>query len=78
MKYNRAIKLITTISCKLKVAPEMAKEIDATMESFAAACQYVHDNTDKKLTNRVAMQSLMYDTVIEKFQLSAQATIHDY
>lgn len=70
------MKQITTISCKLKVAPELAKEIDATMESFANACQYVHDNSDKKLTNRVAMQSLMYDLVREKFQLSAQTTIH--
>lgn len=76
LNYNGAMKQITTISCKLKVSPELAKEIDATMERFASACQYVHENSDKKLTNNVAMQALMYDTVREKFQLSAQTTIH--
>lgn len=70
------MKQITTISCKLKIAPELAKDIDATMESFANACQFIHENSDNKLTNRVAMQSLMYDTVREKFKLSAQTTIH--
>ncbi|OZH55698.1 transposase [Hydrocoleum sp. CS-953] len=70
------MKQITTISCKLKVSPEVVKEMNATMEIFANACQYVHNNSDQKLTNNVAMQSLMYDTVREKFQLSAQTTIH--
>ena len=76
LNYNEAMKQITTISCKLKVCPELAKEIDATMERFANACQFIHENSDKKLTNNVVMQALMYDTVREKFQLSAQTTIH--
>lgn len=76
LNYNKAMKQTTTVSCKLKVTAELAKEIDATMERFASACQYVHDNSDRKLTNNVAMQALMYDTVRDKFQLSAQTTIH--
>lgn len=76
MNYNESLKQITTRSCKLKVSSQLAKEIDATMERFASACQYVHKNSDKKLTNNVAMQALMYDAVREKFQLSAQTTIH--
>ncbi len=70
------MKPITTISCKLKVTPELANEMDATMEEYAKACQFVHENSDKKLTNNVAMQALMYDIVREKFKLSAQTTIH--
>lgn len=70
------MKQINTISCKLKVNPELAKEIEATMEVYANACQFIHENSDKKLTNNVAMQSLMYDLVREKFKLSAQTTIH--
>ncbi|NET47010.1 transposase [Okeania sp. SIO2B3] len=70
------MKQITTISCKLKVKPELAKEIEKTLVKYANACQFVHENSDKKLTNNVAMQALMYDTVREKFQLSAQTTIH--
>ncbi|NES65440.1 MAG: hypothetical protein F6K24_09345 [Okeania sp. SIO2D1] len=54
----------------------MTKEIEATMEMFANACQYLHENSDKKLKNHVAMQALMYGKVREKFQLSAQTTIH--
>ncbi|GGA30637.1 hypothetical protein [Okeania sp. KiyG1] len=54
----------------------MAKEMEATLEMFANDCQYIHKNSDKKLTNNVAMQVLMYGTVREKFQLSAQTTIH--
>ncbi|NET44522.1 hypothetical protein [Okeania sp. SIO2B3] len=34
------MKQITTISCKLKVSPEVAKEMEATMEMFANACQW--------------------------------------
>jgi len=70
------MKQITTISCKLKVNPELAKEIDATIELYANACQFIHENSDNKLTNNVAMQSLMYDIVREKFKLPAQTTIH--
>ncbi|GGA01041.1 transposase [Okeania sp. KiyG1] len=70
------MKQITTISCKLKITPELAKEIEATLVEYANACQFIHENSDKKLTNNVAMQSLMYDTVRENFQLSAQTTIH--
>ncbi|WP_293137331.1 transposase [Okeania sp. SIO3I5] len=60
----------------MKVSPELAKEMNATMVEYANACQYVHLNSDKKLTNNVAVQALMYDTVREKFHLSAQTTIH--
>ena len=51
-------------------------DIEATMVKYANACQYIHENSDKKLTNNVAIQALMYDTVREKFQLSVQTTIH--
>ncbi|WP_237395885.1 transposase [Okeania sp. KiyG1] len=60
----------------MKITPELAKEIEATLVEYANACQFIHENSDKKLTNNVAMQSLMYDTVRENFQLSAQTTIH--
>ena len=54
----------------------MTKEIDATIEEYVKACQFIRENSDKKLTNNVAMQTLMYDTAREKFKLSAQTTIH--
>jgi hypothetical protein len=66
---------VTTVACKLEVLPELAREIDATLKAFAAACTWINANTPPKLTNRTAMQQLVYAQVREQFGLSSNLAI---
>jgi IS605 OrfB family transposase len=66
---------VTTVACKLEVSKEVAREIDATLEAFAIACTWINANTPPKLTNRTAMQQLVYQHVREQFGLSANLAI---
>ncbi|MCU0538131.1 MAG: hypothetical protein MUD14_29960 [Hydrococcus sp. Prado102] len=66
---------VTTVACKLEVSKKVAQEIDATLEAFAAACTWINANTPPKLTNRTAMQQLVYNQVREQFGLSSNLAI---
>lgn len=70
------MKQVLTVSCKLQVSPEQASKIDATLQAFSDACEYVNQEVPEKLTNELAMQSLIYQEVRAKFGLSAQLAIH--
>jgi IS605 OrfB family transposase len=67
---------ILTVSCKLEVAPQQVEKLDAILCAFANCCEYVNKNTDPKLTNQIAMQSLIYKEARDYSGLSAQMTIH--
>jgi len=67
---------VLTVSCKLQVSPEQSNKIDATLQAFAAACEYVNQTVVPTLTNELAMQSLVYHEVRARFGLSAQLAIH--
>lgn len=64
-----------TIACKMKVSSDLAKEIDETLLTFAVACDWINNNTPVKLTNKAAMQSLVYQDVRTKFGLSSNLAI---
>ena len=66
---------VITISCKLKVTENLAKEIDTTLARFSEACSWVNNNTPEGLTNKTGMQSLVYQDVRNKFGLSANLAI---
>jgi putative transposase len=66
---------VTTVACKLEVLSEVALEIDATLLAFAEACTWINANTPPKLTNRTAMQQLVYSQVREQFGLSSNLAI---
>lgn len=66
---------VITISCKMKVSENLAKEIDETLERFSCACQWVNANTPEGLTNKTGMQSLVYREVRDKFGLSSNLAI---
>lgn len=66
---------ILTISCKLAVTPSQARQIDATLQAFADACGFVGVSTPETLTNAIALQALVYQSVREKFGLSANLAI---
>ncbi|MGB7709520.1 MAG: hypothetical protein WBL95_08265 [Microcoleus sp.] len=53
------MKQVLTVSCKLQVTPEQSLKIDATLQAFANACEYVNQTVPPTLTNELAMQSLV-------------------
>ncbi len=64
-----------TVACKLEVSNTLTKEIDETLLVFASACDWVNTNTPEKMTNKTAMQSLVYQDVRTNFGLSANLAI---
>jgi len=70
-----AMKQVLTIVVKLQPTPEQAAKIEATLQAFAAACNYVNEHTDPKLTNKIAIQSLTYQTIKSEFNLVANMAV---
>jgi putative transposase len=66
---------ITTVACKLKVPIKFVAEMDKTLKVFAAACEWVNQNTPLELTNKAKMQKLVYNDVRTRFGLSANLAI---
>ena len=64
-----------TVACKLEVSNAVATEIDDTLLVFATACDWVNANTPNKMTNKTALQSLVYQYVRTNFGLSANLAI---
>lgn len=67
---------VLTVKCKLEVLPEQVEKLEAVLSGFADCCEYVNQNTPAKLTNRTAMQALIYQEARAHSRLSAQMTIH--
>lgn len=69
------MKQVITIVAKLQPTPEQVTKLEATLQAFADACNYVNEHTDSKLTNKIAIQSLVYQTIKEKFNLVANMAV---
>lgn len=68
-------RLSNTIVAKLQPTPEQVVKLEATLQAFAAACNYVNENTDPRLTNKIAIQSLTYQTIKSEFNLVANMAV---
>lgn len=68
-------KLVLTIVCQLNPSLEQVSKIDATLKAFADACDYINETVDPKITNNVRIQTLVYNSVRERFGLSANLAI---
>ena len=67
---------IRTLSCKLVVPPPVATGIDATMEAFAAACNFVADwGNQHKRHRQYDLHKGCYHAVREQFGLSANLSV---
>jgi putative transposase len=71
MKYNELMSQVLTVSCKLKVAQSQAAKLDATLEAFGQALNWVNQNTPEKVVNAVKLQSLCYREIRARFDLSS-------
>jgi IS605 OrfB family transposase len=62
---------VLTISCKLKVNESQATKLDATLDAFGQALNWVNQNTPEKIANAVKLQSLCYYEIRARFGLSS-------
>jgi len=62
---------VLTISCKLKVSQSQAVKLDATLDAFVQALNWVNQNTPEKIVNAVKLQSLCYYEIRARFGLSS-------
>jgi len=62
---------VLTVSCKLKVSQSQAAKLDATMDAFVQALNWVNQNTPEKVVNAVKLQSLCYRQIRARFGLSS-------
>ncbi|MFS8798290.1 transposase, partial [Synechococcus sp. R60.3] len=58
---------VLTVSCKLKVSQSQAAKLDATMDAFVQALNWVNQNTPEKVVNAVKLQSLCYYQIRARF-----------
>jgi len=68
-------KQVLTVSCKLSVTPEVAQNIDATLQAFCDACNWINQTVDKKVMGKVSMQTMVYQDVRGRFELGANLAI---
>ncbi len=69
------MKSVLTIVCKLNPSKEVVKKIDTTLEMFANACNYANKEVKPTITSKTTIQSLVYQTIREKFGLSANLAV---
>jgi len=50
LRYNRDMKQVLTVFCKLNVSAEQLPKIEETLKAFADVCEYVNKTLDSKLT----------------------------
>ncbi len=65
------MKQVLTIVCKLQPTPNVAQKIEQTLVAFADACNYTNQNFKPNITSKTTIQSLVYQTIREKYNLSA-------
>ena len=69
------MKQVLTLVCKLNPSQEVAQKIQATLEAFANACNYANQNVLPTITNKTTIQNLVYQTIREQFDLSANLAV---
>ena len=69
------MKQVLTIVCKLNPSKEVVKKINATLEMFAAACNYANEEVKPAITSKTTIQSQIYQTIREKYSLSANLAV---
>jgi putative transposase len=68
-------KQVLTIVCKINPTPEQVAKIEATLQAFAAACNYINEVVQPKITHNVTIQNEVYGEVRERFGLSSNLAI---
>jgi len=69
------MKQVLTIVVKLQPTPKQVAKLEATLQAFALACNYVNEHTYPKLTNKIVIQALTYQTIKNEFNLVANMAV---
>ena len=70
-----SMKQVLTLVCKLQPTPEVAQKIESTLVAFADACNYTNKEVKLTITSKTTIQSMVYQTIREKFGLSANLAV---
>lgn len=68
-------KQVLTIVCKINPTPEQVAKIEATLQAFADACNYINEVVEPKITHNVTIQNQVYGKVRERFGLASNLAI---
>ncbi len=69
------MKQVLTLVCKLNHSKKVAQKIESTLEAFANACNYANQNVKPTITSKTTIQNLVYQTIREQFNLSANLAV---
>jgi putative transposase len=64
-----------TIVCKINPTPEQVAKIEATLQAFADACNYINEVVEPKITHNVTIQNQVYGEARERFGLASNLAI---
>jgi IS605 OrfB family transposase len=68
-------KQVLTIVCKINPTPDQVAKIEATLQAFSDACNYINHVVDPKITHNVTIQNQVYTDVREQFGLASNLAI---
>jgi putative transposase len=69
------MKPVLTLVCKLQPTPEQVPKIEAVLQAFADACNFVNAQVKPQITNATTIQNMVYQTLREQFGLSANLAV---
>jgi IS605 OrfB family transposase len=69
------MKQVLTLVVKLQLTSEQADKLSATASQFAEACEYINEKVKPSLSNRNAIQAVIYNEIKEKFDLVSNHVI---
>ncbi|MCU0546960.1 MAG: transposase [Oscillatoriaceae cyanobacterium Prado104] len=66
---------VLTLVCKLQPTPEQVAQIEATLQAFAAACNYANEVVKSPTTSKTTIQNLVYQELRSQFGLSSNLAV---
>jgi putative transposase len=66
---------VLTLVCKLNPTPEQVAQIEATLQAFAAACNYANVVVKPQTISKTTIQNLVYQELRSRFMLSANLAV---
>lgn len=64
-----------TLVCKIQPTSEQVAKIELTLQRFAQSCNYTNQTVKPSVTNKVAIQSQVYEELRKQFGLSANLAV---
>jgi putative transposase len=66
---------LLTLVCKLQPSTEQVAQIEATLQAFAAACNYANEVVKPQITSKTTIQNMIYQELRSQFGLSANLAV---